>query len=124
VRFLNYNEDFNGLVDAKEIEEKVAKVPFSRGTRLGEVLNYKIVQPMVIQKVKEQKLKKPVLIVLIINRKVSRFHYPNYGNTNNICSLMVKHLTAYEILSETVKILRSLWLWRHCCDIPYLSGWG
>jgi len=77
VRFLNYNEDFNGLVDAREIEEKVAKVPFSGGTRLGEVLDYKIVQPMVIQKVREQKLKKPVLVVLITDGKVSRFDPPN-----------------------------------------------
>ena len=77
VRFLNYNEDFNGLVDAKEIEERVAKVPFSGGTRLGEVLDYKIVQPMVIQKVREQRLKKPVLVVLITDGKVSRFDPPN-----------------------------------------------
>jgi len=78
VRFLNYHEDFDGLVSAKEIEEKVAKVPFSGETKLGTVLNKKIVQPMIIEKVRKQKLKKPVFVVLITDGQVSRFDPPNF----------------------------------------------
>jgi hypothetical protein len=70
VRFLNHGEDFDGLANANEIEMKVAKVPFSGNTRLGEVLDDKIVQPMVIQKVRERKFKKPVLVVLITDGQV------------------------------------------------------
>jgi hypothetical protein len=77
VRFLNHHEDFNGLVDAKEVEEKVSKVPFFGTTRLGEVLDYKIVQPMIIQKVRERRLKKPVLVVIITDGQVSQFGPPN-----------------------------------------------
>jgi hypothetical protein len=77
VRFLNYDEDFDGLANAKEIEKKVAKVPFSGNTRLGEVLDCKIVQPMIIQKVRKKKLKKPVFVVLITDGQVSRFDPPN-----------------------------------------------
>ncbi len=106
VRFLNYAEDFDGLANANEVEKKVAKVPFSGNTRLGEVLDCKIVQPMIIQKIRKQKLKKPVFVVLITDGQVSRFDPPNsvcvwkyslymFG----ICSLVVNHLNAYEIPS-------------------------
>lgn len=69
VRFLNYNEgisgEFDNLTDAGEIEEKIGKVPFSGVTRLGEVLDCKIVQPMIIQKVEKQRLEKPIFVVII-----------------------------------------------------------
>lgn len=77
VRFLNYDEDFDGLTNAKEIENKVAKVPFSGNTRLGGVLDSKIVQPMIIQKVRKQEFRKPLFVVLITDGQVSRFDPPN-----------------------------------------------
>jgi hypothetical protein len=54
-----------------EIMRKVDRVKFSGGTRLGTVLDSKIVQPLVIQKAKNDKFKRPLIAVIITDGEVS-----------------------------------------------------
>lgn len=74
IRFLNHDEGdgrgYDDLVDVDEIAKKVDGVPFSGGTRLGEVLNEKIVQPMIIDKIIAGKLERPMFVVIITDGKV------------------------------------------------------
>lgn len=69
IRFLNHDEGvgkrFDDLTDAHDIDMKVGSVPFRGNTRLGEVLDAKIVQPMILKKVQSGKLERPVFVVLI-----------------------------------------------------------
>lgn len=74
IRFLNYDEGngrkYDDLVDAHEIATKVASVPFSGGTRLGQVLNDKIVYPKIINKILSDTLERPVFVVIITDGQV------------------------------------------------------
>ncbi len=75
VRFLNHRDDNNGQFDnlktVEEIERQIATVEFNGDTRLGEHLDSKIVQPMIIQKAAAETLTKPVIVVLITDGEVS-----------------------------------------------------
>ena len=77
VRFLNHCErparHYNDLTDADDIAMKVAGVSFSGNTRLGEVLDEKIVQPMIFQKMVSGNFKRPVFVVIITDGQVSHF---------------------------------------------------
>lgn len=74
IRFLNHDEGdgrrYDDLVDVDDIAKKVDSVPYSGNTRLGQVLNEKIVQPMIIDKIIEGKLERPVFVVIITDGKV------------------------------------------------------
>ena len=74
IRFLNHSEGvgktFDDLTDAHDIDMKVGNVPFQGNTRLGEVLDAKIVQPMILKKVLLGKLERPVFVVLITDGQV------------------------------------------------------
>ena len=74
IRFLNHDESkgekYDDLTDAHDIGMKVASVPFDGNTRLGQVLDDKIVQPMIINKVKSGKLERPVFVVIITDGQV------------------------------------------------------
>lgn len=76
LRFLNYNEGssgtFDGLISAEEVEKKFAIVPFSGSTRLGEVLDEKILQPMILQKAAGRRLDKPLFVIVITDGMVSQ----------------------------------------------------
>lgn len=81
IRFLNHDEGtgrrFDDLTNAHDIEMKVANVPFNGSTRLGGVLDEKIVQPMVINKIRSGKLERPIFVVIITDGQVS-LHDPLY----------------------------------------------
>lgn len=81
IRFLNHDEGtgrrYDNLTNAHDIEMKVANVPFHGGTRLGEMLDEKIVQPMVINKIRSGKLERPIFVVIITDGQVS-LHEPLY----------------------------------------------
>ena len=122
IRFLNHDEgvgkSFDDLTDAHDIDMKVASVPFQGNTRLGEVLDAKIVQPMILKKVQSGKLERPVFVVLITDGQVCyqsihdcmRTHILHVSPTANpyvhslkSYSLPPSILKVYETLSATVK---------------------
>ena len=74
IRFLNHDEgvgnSFDDLTDAQDVDMKVSSVPFQGRTRLGEVLDAKIVQPMILNKVQSGKLERPVFVVIITDGQV------------------------------------------------------
>ncbi|KAI9861884.1 MAG: hypothetical protein M1813_004952 [Trichoglossum hirsutum] len=73
VRFVNHDEDstFDNMVDVGDIIAKVRKVDFRGDTKLGTMLDRKVVQPMIIQRAKERTLKKPVIVVIITDGEPS-----------------------------------------------------
>lgn len=74
VRLLNYVGDENGQFDRlRTVEDikKLANVNCSGDTRLGEILNRKIVKPMILDKAKKGTFKKPVIVVIITDGEVS-----------------------------------------------------
>lgn len=76
IRFLNYDEgdgrEYDDLVDEHDIATKVARVPYYGNTRLGQVLNDKIVYPKIINKLLSGTLERPVFVVIITDGQVRR----------------------------------------------------
>lgn len=76
IRFLNHqhdeNGDFDNLDDVNLIMTKVNIVYRSEGgaTRLGTVLNRKIVLPMIINKLQQRSLEKPLIVLIITDGEV------------------------------------------------------
>lgn len=76
LRFLNYNRDGGGDFDtlsAENIEKKFNTVQYKSGSQLGTRLEEKIIQP-IIKKAEKGQLKKPIIVMLITDGKVSRFN--------------------------------------------------
>lgn len=75
IRFLNYDEgdgrEYDDLVDEHDIATKVARVPYYGMTRLGQVLNDKIVYPKIINKLLSGTLERPVFVVIITDGQPS-----------------------------------------------------
>ncbi|RPB00003.1 hypothetical protein L873DRAFT_1805781 [Choiromyces venosus 120613-1] len=67
VKFLNFkgDKDYNEIHDKKKLDEIIMGINPKGGTRLGTVLRNKIVEPLIIQKAREKKLVRPVLITII-----------------------------------------------------------
>ncbi|KAK6349037.1 hypothetical protein TWF730_009797 [Orbilia blumenaviensis] len=71
IRFLNYENDANGrwdnMVGREFIENQWSAVEEDWGgiTELGKKVNEKIIQPMVIQKMREGRFTKPLIVVVI-----------------------------------------------------------
>ena len=122
IRFLNHDEGagkaFDDLTDAHDVDMKVASVPFHGDTRLGEVLDAKIVQPMIIKKVQSGKLERPVFVVIITDGQVCYHNIHDCIRTHIILapptartyvhslksySLPPSILEVYETLSATAK---------------------
>src|SRR3984957_9295168 len=74
VRFLNYKNDlrFDNLT-VVNIREKINKAKFDGLTRIGTVLEEKIIRPMIFNKVSEGRFKKPLIVVVITDGSVSRY---------------------------------------------------
>jgi hypothetical protein len=80
LRFLNYNQDggFNKLVDEEDIKKKVKGVKSEGPTKLGTVLNEKIVQPFIIQKAIEGSFKRPVIVIIITDGEVGLSNFTTF----------------------------------------------
>ncbi len=74
VRFLNHDEGnagkYDNLTDEHDIAVKISSVPFDGNTRLGSVLDDKIVRPRIINKITSGKLERPVFVVIITDGQV------------------------------------------------------
>jgi pyocin large subunit-like protein len=73
MRFINYNYDghFNNLRDTEEIGRIVDAMEPEGGTRLGNVLDEKIVQPMIVRKAIDGNFDQPVIVLIITDGEVS-----------------------------------------------------
>ena len=73
VRFLNASQDgtFNNLKSVQDICRVINEVTLGSGSRLGTVLDSKIIQPMIIQKARSDEFRKPVIVVVITDGSVS-----------------------------------------------------
>lgn len=73
IRFLNYTKDqkFDNLTTVEQIKVRVDAVKFDGVTKLGSVLNSKIVQPMIIRKAARETFEKPVIVVIITDGEVN-----------------------------------------------------
>ncbi|ERF72750.1 hypothetical protein EPUS_04803 [Endocarpon pusillum Z07020] len=89
VRFLNHDEGnarrYDNLTDAHDIAVKVSSVPFYGNTRLGSVLNDKIVRPRIIDKITSGKLERPVFVVIITDGQPTDEHPESLRNTIRYC---------------------------------------
>src|SRR5947207_14592171 len=67
IRFLNSERDgnFNNLADVNDIMQKVQMIKYNGITRLGQLLEAKIVGPMIIEKAETSALKTPVIVLVI-----------------------------------------------------------
>lgn len=75
LRLLNYDEDekgeFDHLTTVKSIAEKFEKIQCIGDTRLGTILEKKIINPMILDKAGKGILRKPVIVVVITDGEVS-----------------------------------------------------
>lgn len=77
LRFLNHPHDHEGGFDnldaVGEIMEKTQRIYEIEGgvTQLGTMLNTKVVQPMVINKINSGDFRKPIIVILITDGEVS-----------------------------------------------------
>ena len=78
VRFLKYSRDkdggFDHMTDGTRIARKVGEVykeENDEDAKLGTVLQEKVVQPLVIDKIDKGEFKKPVLVYIIMDGNVS-----------------------------------------------------
>ena len=75
IRLLNCDKDENGDFDNLRTVESVAQrlkdVTCSRGSKLGTILEEKIVKPMILDKVAAGTFKKPIIVVIITDGEVS-----------------------------------------------------
>ncbi|OAP62381.1 hypothetical protein AYL99_04584 [Fonsecaea erecta] len=67
IRFLNYSRDsrLDDLRRPEDIVQKVASVRWKGITKLGNMLQEKIIQPMIIDKVKRRTFETPLIVVII-----------------------------------------------------------
>lgn len=65
VRFMNSSEVGDGIRDAEDVNRLVSRVRFSGLTPLGTNLKTKVIDPMVVQPARANRLEKPVLVITI-----------------------------------------------------------
>ncbi|KAJ6257571.1 hypothetical protein Dda_7356 [Drechslerella dactyloides] len=87
IRFLNYKKDgaWDNLKGMKDMNPLLKKVPWAGATKLGTVLNKKIVQPLVIEKVNNGTFKKPLIVVIITDGKPERESPGTFNKTIMDC---------------------------------------
>lgn len=74
IRFMNAldDENYNNICDVEEAERIMSQINFNgRYTRLGKVLESKILEPFVFQKIATTTLHNPILVTIITDGKVS-----------------------------------------------------
>jgi len=72
IRFLNFERDkgFDNLTDVNEVVRKAQMVHYDGNTRLGQMLQQKVVNP-ILRKANSNVLKKPVIVAVITDGEVS-----------------------------------------------------
>ncbi|KAJ5583554.1 hypothetical protein N7535_002174 [Penicillium sp. DV-2018c] len=65
VRFMNSTEKGDGIRNADDVDRLVSRVRFSGLTPLGTSLRSKVVEPMIVQPARANRLDKPVLVITI-----------------------------------------------------------
>jgi hypothetical protein len=81
VRFMNSTEKGDGIRNADDVERLVSRVRFSGLTPLGTSLKAKVIDPMVVQPVRANRLEKPVLIITITDGQPAGEPHDTVGNT-------------------------------------------
>lgn len=101
LRLLNHNEDdkgdFDHLITVKSITKKLEKIQCSGNTKLGTILEKKIIKPMILDKAGKGELKKPVIVVIITDGEVS--FLLRHNQTQQVLSYYVgsKYLHIYHV---------------------------
>lgn len=72
IRFLNHKRQYDSVTQEEVIDNILSDVPFHGCTQIGTKLREKIVDPLVIEPARAEQLKKPMLITMITDGKVSR----------------------------------------------------
>jgi hypothetical protein len=65
VRFMNSEEQGNGIRNEQQVNDLVSRVRFTGVTPMGQELNDKIIQPLVLGPARSGQLRKPVLIITV-----------------------------------------------------------
>jgi hypothetical protein len=73
VRFLNFSGDlgYNHVRSKEELNSICSEVAPNGRSMLGTVLKNKIVEPLILEKARNQRLKRPVLVTIITDGQVS-----------------------------------------------------
>ncbi|KAJ5835996.1 hypothetical protein N7447_002022 [Penicillium robsamsonii] len=81
VRFMNSSEKGDGIRSTEDVERLVSRVRFSGLTPLGTSLKAKVIDPMVVQPVRANRLEKPVLVITITDGQPAGEPHDTVGNT-------------------------------------------
>lgn len=65
LRFLNSSGNFDGLVHKEDIKKKVHSVQYDGVTQLGTMLQSKIIQPFIVDKINTKNFTKPLITIII-----------------------------------------------------------
>ncbi|KKZ62052.1 hypothetical protein EMCG_03514 [[Emmonsia] crescens] len=65
LRFLNSSGNFDGLVHKEDIKNKVNSVQYDGVTQLGTMLQSKIIQPFIVNKINTKTFTKPLITIII-----------------------------------------------------------
>lgn len=65
VRFMNSNEQGNGIKTPQQVEELISRIRFQGLTPMGRELQNKVLQPLVLGAARSGQLRKPVLVIII-----------------------------------------------------------
>lgn len=65
VRFMNSNEQGNGIRNQQQVEELIARIRFQGLTPMGRELQNKVLSPLVLGAARSGQLRKPVLVIII-----------------------------------------------------------
>lgn len=65
VRFMNSNEQGNGIRSPQQVEELIGRIRFQGLTPMGRELQNKVLGPLVINAAQAGQLRKPVLVIII-----------------------------------------------------------
>lgn len=74
VRFLNHEEMFDGVRDESMVADILKNVQFKGWTRLGTEMWKKVAMPLVVTPARENRLQKPVLVMIVTDGKVRAFN--------------------------------------------------
>lgn len=63
--FINNTTVFSNLKTGSEVARIIGRIPYTGFTPIGTMMQSKILEPMVFQKIRDGTLKKPLLVIVI-----------------------------------------------------------